>query len=233
MKSIAIFGYSVMALEVMARLQQSLNKVVFVAQNANEATTVANLGYPTRMLDFRNDEQLEALGIGSTIDVIFCFYPNDSDNVFLTLSARALDVELTIIAMVESPDAAEKLLAAGANKIIDPYEICGQKTHEMLIRPDISTLLDHTVFGQQDLNLAQVEIPAGSYLANTHIRELNLNTSHNLLLIGVVDKELGEQIFFAIDGTEHHLDAGDILIVLGIASEIQAFKRDLLISVVN
>jgi voltage-gated potassium channel len=40
-------------------------------------------------VDFRHDAALHALGIGVDIDYLFGFFAADSDNVFLTLSARA------------------------------------------------------------------------------------------------------------------------------------------------
>ncbi|MDO9104652.1 MAG: NAD-binding protein [Methylovulum sp.] len=227
MKHIAVFGYSIMSLEVMKRLQQSQDQLVFIGQDEAEAELMEKQGFITQVIDFRDDEQLKAIGIGSHIDILFCFYPTDSDNVFLTISARAIAKNLTIIAIVDDPESAEKLLAAGANKIIDPYEICGRKTHEMLTRPEISNILDNTVFGRHDLNLVQIEIPKGSCLEDTEISDLKLGEKHNLILIGVVDKELGDELYFAVGEKEHHLDAGDLLVVLGAASEIKAFKASI------
>lgn len=225
MKNIAIFGYSIMSLEVMKRLQQSQHRLTFIGRNESEATLVAEQGFASQSIDFRNDEELKSIGIGRFIDVLFCFFTTDSDNVFLTISARALDKELVIIAIVDDPESAEKLLAAGANKIIDPYEICGRKTHEMLTRPHISNVMDNTVFRRHDLNLAQIEIPKGSYLESTQLNDLNLSEKYNLILIGVVDLEFGDDLHFAIGETNHRLDAGDVLVVLGVASEIQTFKE--------
>jgi voltage-gated potassium channel len=149
---------------------------------------------------FRNDDELRAIGIGAEIAIIFCFFPHDGDNVFLTISARALDKNLTIIAVIENREAGEKLIAAGANKIIDPYEICGRKIHELIKKPDMTNILDHTVFGRHDLNMAEIEIPVGSYLQDSYVCNLNLNEQYNLILIGIVDKELGEDLHFSISG---------------------------------
>lgn len=225
MKRIAVFGYSIMSLEVMARLDSALYSMVFVGRDDAEAAQVAERGFATKVLDFRNDEALKSLGIGVDIDIVFCFYPRDSDNVFLTLSARAIDKSLTIVAIVDEPQAAEKLLAAGADKIIDPYEICGRKTHDMLSKPDITHILDATVFGRHDLHIAQIEIPKGSPLENTRSCDLKLNVHHNLILIGVVDKETSANLHFAVGEQDCTLNAGDVLVVLGPAREIRAFKE--------
>jgi voltage-gated potassium channel len=226
MKRIAVFGYSIMSLEVMGRLNEHQYSLVFIGKDESEAALVAEKGFEIKIIDFRNDEALKSIGIGTDVDIIFCFYPRDSDNVFLTISARAIDKTLTIVAIVDDPESAEKLLAAGANKIIDPYEICGRKTHDMLAKPDITNILDATVFGRHDLHIAQIEIPEGSYLENTVTSELKLNEKHNLILIGVVDRELGEALHFVIGEKEYTLNAGDVLVVLGPSREIRAFKEE-------
>jgi voltage-gated potassium channel len=213
-----------MSLEVMKRLNSRQHQLVFVSENEKEAALIWEQGFEAMMIDFRNDEELKSLGIGSSIDIIFCFYPTDSDNVFLTISARAIDKKLTIIAIVDDPESAEKLLAAGANKIIDPYEICAKRTHNMLTKPDVTNVLDNTVFGQHDLNIAQIEIPEGSYLENANSSDLHLAERHNLILIGIVDRALGDALHFAISEKKHILNAGDVLVVLGPSKEIKNFK---------
>ncbi|MSP28232.1 MAG: TrkA family potassium uptake protein [Methylococcales bacterium] len=224
MKKIAIFGYSVMSLEVMKRLNLTQHQLLFISEDTDEATLVSEQGFETTIIDFRNDEELKAIGIGSTIDIIFCFYPTDSNNVFLTISARAIDKELTIISIVDDPESAEKLLAAGANKIIDPYEICARRTHNMLTKPDVTNMLDNTVFGQHDLNIAQIEIPRGSYLEDSKSSDLRLAEKYNLILIGIVDRELGDALHFAISEKKYTLNAGDVLVVLGPSREIKQFQ---------
>jgi voltage-gated potassium channel len=226
MKRIAVFGYSIMSLEVMSRLNEELYSLVFIGKDESEASLVAEKGFETKIIDFRNDDALKSIGIGADVDILFCFYPRDSDNVFLTISARAIDKALTIVAIVDDPESAEKLLAAGANKIIDPYEICGRKTHDMLAKPDITNILDDTVFGRHDLHIAQIEIPKGSCLENTKTCELKLDEKHNLILIGVVDRESGEALHFAIGEKEYTLNAGDVLVVLGPSREIRSFKEE-------
>ena len=226
MKRIAVFGYSIMSLEVMSRLNQNQYSFVFIGKDESEAALAEEKGFEIKIIDFRNDDELKSIGIGADVDIIFCFYPRDSDNVFLTISARAIDKALTIVAIVDDPESAEKLLAAGADKIIDPYEICGRKTHDMLTKPDITNILDATVFGRHDLNIAQIVIPKGSLLENTRTCELKLDEKHNLILIGVVDKDSGEALHFAIDEKDYTLEAGDVLVVLGPSREIRYFKEE-------
>lgn len=226
MKKTIVFGYNSLSFEAISRLDQQSHDIVIVETDQSLKTLAEDKGFKTSDIDFRSDEELKSLGIGHDIDIIFCLLPEDSSNVFLTLSARAIDQDLAIIATVSSAQAAEKLIAAGANKIIDPYQICGQKIHELIKKPDITNIIDHTVFGRDDLHIAEVIIPSGSYLENTYSSELSLCEQFNLVLIGIVDKELDENIHFAIGEKDHKLDAGDIIVVLGPSREINAFKQE-------
>jgi len=225
MRRIAVFGYGLMSLQVMTRLNQQQCSMVFIAKDEVEAAKITERGFEVAIIDFRNDDDLKSVGIGDSVGTIFCFYPKDADNVFLTISARAIDRNLNIIAIVDDPESAEKLLAAGANRIIDPYEICGRKTYDMLTKPDITNIMDNTVFGRHDLNMAQIEIPSGSYLEHTQANLLRLDTKHDLILLGVVDKNTG-QYHFAIDDNSQPLASGDLLVVMGPTREIRHFKEE-------
>ncbi len=226
MKHIAVFGYNRLSFEAISRLDKELFQITVIDQNPAKTALAAENGFETANIDFRSGDDLKLIGIGSHIDTLFCFFDADSENVFLTLSARALDKELNIIAIVDSPESAEKLLAAGANKIIDPYEICGRKIHDMLKRPDIHDIFDHTVFGRHDLHLAEVTIPENSYLENAHISQLQLSSQYNLLLIGIVNKQISAQLHFVVEEFDRRLSVGDILVILGPSREIRAFKKD-------
>lgn len=224
-KHIAIFGYNPLSFELAKRLDSELYDIVFIDIDPSHLNMAAEQGFSTAVIDYRSDDDLRKIGIGDTIDTVFCFLPEDSENVFLALSARGIDARLNIIAAVEHPESADKLLAAGANKIIDPYKISARKIHQLLMRPEITNLMDHTVFGRHDLHIAEIEIPPGSCLQHRKTNELCLEQCYNLILLGVIDKELGDELHFAIDSTEHTLDVGDVLAILGHAHDIRAFKK--------
>ena len=226
MKRIAVFGNNSLSLEAMSRLDLERYEVTLVETDESRAAQAAQQGYKTVAIDFRNDDELKSIGIGRDLDILFCFYSLDCDNVFLTISARALDKNLKIIAIVENPDSAQKLLAAGADKIIDPYQICARKIHELVKKPDLTYIMDQTVFGRDDLNMAEITIPKNSSLEGKMMSELKLGDKHNLILIGVVDKELGTELHFSLGEEAHELNEGDILVVLGPSREIKAYKNE-------
>jgi voltage-gated potassium channel len=226
MKKIAIFGYNRLSFEAISRIDAETHDVTVFDHRPINIEQALEKGFSAVQVDFRSDEGLKTIGIGDGIDTLLCCFENDSENVFLTLSARTLDKQLQIIAIVENPDAAEKLLAAGANKIIDPYQICGHKIHDMLKRPDINDIFDHTVFGRNDLHLAEVVVPENSFLQTSLVSQLKLSTRYNLILLGIVDHKTNEQMHFIAEESDRRLNPGDTLVILGPSREIRAFKKD-------
>ncbi len=223
-KRIIIFGYNPQSFALAKRLDSEEHEVTIADSDEDRLTLAADKGFTTVKVDYRSDDELKKIGIGRNIDILFCFFSEDCENVFLTLSARAIAKDMEIISVVEESESAHKLLAAGANKIINPYTICGNQIYERIKRPVISELMDNVVFGRSDLHLAELEIPKGSGLINSKASNLKLHESNNLILIGLIDKKSGSDLLFTLSEQEHYLDSGDILVVLGPSREIKTLQ---------
>lgn len=78
-----------------------------------------------------------------------------------------------------------------------------------------------------DLNLAQVPFVKGSFLNGRVVGDARLRDYYDLVLLGMVDRALGDEFIFRTRGLRHRLDAGDILVVIGPRVEIEHLKRDL------
>lgn len=223
---IVLFGCNNLGLDAARRLNSRQHHFLMVDNDEARVRGAEERGYEALLANHRDDEVLRTLGIGRDIDAIFCFFPEDSENVFLTISARALAPQLKIVSVVESPESADKLRAAGVDKIIDPYEVSGRKIYEIIKRPVIVDILDETVYGRHDLKMAEIEIAPGSCLDQRYLSELNWKQRFNLVLLGVVDQERGKNLRFVTGDVDYKLDAGDVLVVLGSTKEIIAFRRE-------
>ncbi len=220
-----IFGCGAMGHEVAVQLAE---RGIDVALYGNEPDEVANLlakGLSAVLLDHTNDDNLRQIGIGDWVETVFCLFSDEPQNLFLTLSARALDPQLKIICVCESLASGSKLITAGASKVIDPYEISGQRVHELIARPYMVELLESTVFGR-DVDIAEIEIPAESSLTGAPLDDLQLAKRYNLIVLGVVDLELGRDLIFCNSGVNHLMDGGDLLVVIGPQDEIARLRED-------
>jgi len=223
---LVIFGADALGQEVAAQLQGRRYQLLMVDNDEDHLRSAQGRGLEAIRLDYTDDEALRRIGIGDWVKTIFCLFPDDARNVFLTISARGLDPELRIVTITQAPDSRHKLLAAGADKVIDFYEISATRIYELIKSPLIVETLERTVFSTQDLDLAEVPIPEGSFLTGLLLPQFPISRRYNLILLGVVDQELGEQLIFTTQGQNHRLDPGDILVVIGPLGEIGRLRQD-------
>ena len=73
--------------------------------------------------------------------VLATVLPDDAANVFITLSARALNRGLQIIARGEAPTTETKLLQAGADKVVLPTHIGAERIAEMVLFPETAAFI--------------------------------------------------------------------------------------------
>ena len=108
--------------------------------------------------DATDDATLRAAGIErargliSTID-------SDAQNVYVILSARALNPSLLVVGRAGTPSAEEKLALAGADRIVSPYTMAGRRLAELAIRPRVVDFLDAALsHGELSFSLEELHV---------------------------------------------------------------------------
>jgi voltage-gated potassium channel len=81
---------------------------------------------------------------------------------------------------------------------------------------------------QHTLNIAEIEIPRTFWQGNRKTSTLRINERHNLILLGVVNRKLGDRLHFPIGDEEHILNGGDVLVVMRPTKDIKSFREALL-----
>ncbi|HET6991689.1 MAG TPA: potassium channel family protein, partial [Bacteroidia bacterium] len=103
--------------------------------------------------DSTQDEVLEKAGVHRASALITTL-PIDADNLFIVLSARALNPKLVIISRASDDNSDKKLKTAGANNVIMPDKIGGAHMASLVLKPDVIEFIDHiTGQGGPDINL--------------------------------------------------------------------------------
>lgn len=224
---VALLGHFPLVMEVAQRLDGKNYQAVIADCNEDNLATAREKGFEALRVDYTDDDELRRLGIGADIGTVFCLFSDDTENVFLTISARALSADVRIISVAESAGSIPKLTAAGADKIIDPYAISGRKLWEMVHRPLVAEILDYTLFGQVNLNLAEVSIPEDSFLCGRRLIDMDLSDRYNLVLLGTVDSQRRSEFVLSPRGLTRKLNAGDVLVVIGPSGESERLRTDL------
>jgi voltage-gated potassium channel len=226
-KGIALFGYYRSGAAVAAYLRAGDYRLVIIDDHPENLEKASNAGYETAELDFRDDSELAKLGLGDTIDSVFCLFPDDAENVFLTLSVRALAPEIRIYSIAHGSSAVPNLHAAGADKVIETEEISGMRIWDIITRPIVTAILDRTLFGQANLNVMELQIPKGSRFVGRRISDLDLENHYNLVLLGMVDHDLKEHFVHSQTIQDVQLQEDDILVVIGPMDASTILRQDL------
>lgn len=90
---------------------------------------------------------------------------DDTENIAIVLSARALAPRLWIVARANRAESEAKLLRAGADRVLSPYTLGGHRMAGLARQPQLVDFLDTAMkSGELDLALAVVRVAADSPL---------------------------------------------------------------------
>jgi len=159
------------------------------------------------------DEFLIKAGIERASHVITTL-PSDSENVFVVLSCRQFNPELTIISRAIDENSKNKLKIAGANNVIMPTKIGGDHMASLVVTPDVVEFLDNlSVDGKNHTNIKEVHIEDITVEGlKPTIRNFDLRRKTGVTVIGIKTQD-GE--YHVNPDADIELLPGSKLIVLG------------------
>jgi len=168
--------------------------------------------------DATDDKILKAAGIERAKGLI-TVAPSDEDNVFITLSARALNPNLYIVARSILEENENKLKMAGANRVMSPYMHGGRRMAAAVLRPNVLDFLE-LAFHTDDLALMVEELAVApdSRLAGKTLGFCEIRNEIGATVLAV-KKATGTTI--ANPPPDHVIEPGDILIVLGDPKQLE------------
>jgi voltage-gated potassium channel len=144
---------------------------------------------------------------------------SDADNLFITMTARGLNPGLFILARAEQEHTEKKLIRAGADRVVLPYLIGGQRMAQTLIKPAVTDFLEFTVHNQEmGLEMAELEVGKGSALNQLTLIDSGIRQKFDVIIMAV-RKKIGDMAFNPSSTTR--IEAGDTLIALGKSKDIE------------
>lgn len=223
---VVVFGYSKSGKDLAKELKLLGYDVVIL--NIDEKAHVAAVGdrYESYHSDNIDDELLTAIGIGYSVDALFCMSKQNVENLFVTLSARHLSSKLKIIAIVTNQNDEKRMLLAGANRIINPYSIGASFVYKLLEKPELLNVIEEILLSKNGLMLSEVDVPKGSFLDKMRLVDVDVDDYCDIVLLGFLDKhEAHEEFIFYANGLHHTIDVGETLVVIGDEDGIEGFKK--------
>ncbi|RXJ99092.1 hypothetical protein CRU98_06940 [Arcobacter sp. CECT 8986] len=222
---VIVYGYTSLGSKIAATLKDKNYEVLVVDFDEENLLKAKKDEFEIYNYTLLNDDELISLGIENEIDSIFCVSKSDKNNLFVTLSVRNLNSKLKIIAVSRTKAESKKLLVAGATKVLNPNDLGALKIYRNLTKPLMTKVLDDILFTKSDLNISQIYINKNSIFNQKYLKNIKVHKQYNILLLGIMDKELGDKFIFKTKGINHKIDEGDILVIVGKNNDLQRFRQ--------
>ena len=143
------------------------------------------------------------------------------------LAAKEINPSVKITTRAEYPEGEKRLTRAGADKILSPYLVGGQRIADGLLRPHVVDFLELTSSNSPaDLIIEELLIPKESSLCNKTISEAEIASKTNIIIVAVVPPKGGDTIINPPGNTP--LTVGSILIGVGAKNSFNALESLLL-----
>jgi voltage-gated potassium channel len=190
---------------VIEAIQKSEDKILYLADDAT------------------HDEALQRAGI-KRAKALIAALPDDSENLFIVLTARQLNPGLNIISRVTSLKSQRKLRLAGANHVVMPEQIGGFYMATLVSKPGATEFFTYiTTESESDIEFEEIhyrDMPASC--RNKSINDLHIRRETGTNIIGFKHPDGS---YVVNPGPETTLVENSSFILLGNREQLNALKR--------
>ncbi len=147
----------------------------------------------------------------------------DAENVFVVLSAKQIRPDLYVVTRSVDESTTEKLKKAGADRVIQTYEISASRMAQVLLRPRVTDFIDGVARNKNvKISLEEIEIGEQSSLAGKTLMESPIRKDLNIIVIAIYKKD-GK--FLYNPHANAKLQAGDKLIAIGESKSLEELYK--------
>lgn len=216
---VIVCGWGRVGREVARFLSTSGRDVVVVDRNPERLAAVPHLYVHG---DVSEDSTLEEAGIARAATLVAAL-ETDADNLYVTLSSRTIRPDLQIIARARNESSEPKLIRAGANRVVNPQQLGGDRMAALVTQPHVVDFIDVVMHdGSLEFRLAEVAVGTESPLAGTSLSSSLVHDRTGALVLAIRRND-GE--FLTNPSVHVEIETGDVLIGVGTADQLEALSR--------
>ena len=187
---VIVCGYGRIGVMLTRELKAGRQRLVVLERDEQRLLQAQAHGHLCLLGDATEEDALRRAGIGRA-SALATVLPDDATNVFITLSARSLNANLTIIARGEAASTERKLLQAGANRVVMPTHIGAERIAEIILFPELSSSIRaperqaSASLRQLGLELEVVIAEDGAPFSGRTVAEIEQVAAHGFLVLAV------------------------------------------------
>ena len=218
---IVICGAGRVGREVITQLMHENIQFVAIEKNPEFLDELHELGVLYIIGDATEDKILHAAQIEHARGVIITL-AEDTGNLFITMTCKNLENKLRIVVRANRPENIWKLQRAGADNVICPSAIAGNRMALSVTKPTSVAYVQTLVENREiNLELEELMISKNSPLANREIKDSGLRENFNVQLLAI---KRGNKTILNPAASEQIIDQ-DVLIVCGAAESLALLEK--------
>lgn len=204
-----------------AELRKSGENVVVVDRDEKRLEQARKQGCVALNGDATSDDSLREAGIERASGLVAAL-STDADNLFVVMSAKALNGELRVAARASDEPTERKLVRAGADTVLAPYKTAGAQLALSLLKPHVRQFLDFALATPEwNVRIEQVEVDGASDLVGKSLAEARIRGEMQVVVLAI--RRAGGGMEFNPPAAAV-IEPGDCLVVMGEAEPLRRFE---------
>ena len=208
-----------MGLGIVNELLREGQSTCIVEIDPERCAFAETLGLPVVQGDASEDASLIAAGLTRAKGLVAAL-DSDSQNAFVTLSARSIAPDIKIVSRAESDSSLDKLRQVGADFSVTPYDAGAQQMTFLLTRPlvaQVIAMLSNELYGS--VVLRQVELTPHSQINGKAIEDFE----DERLAVNVIALKRGDEEVRFMPGRDVKFLEGDQIVAIGSPGDLDEF----------
>ncbi|HAF29911.1 MAG TPA: potassium channel protein [Bacteroidales bacterium] len=221
---VIVVGYGRNGKQAIEELQRHKFQVVVID---NVEAIIETIREDATMLYIQGDATQDEILLDAKIEnaqALITALPNDADNLFVVLTARAMNPELKIISRASSFNSDRKLRSAGATNVIMPDKIGGQRMAKLVAQPDIVDFLEYIMLRElEEVYIDEISCKDISpVFAEKTIGEWSIRSETGANIIGI---KTADNNYIVNPSPDVNITSNDQIFVLGNPEQIRKLKK--------
>lgn len=191
--------------------------VVVVERSPQHAARARDAGALVIEGDATHNDVLEAAGIERAKALVACVR-EDSDNLVIVLSARALCPDLLVVSRATEEESESKLVMAGANRVVAPQRVGANRLAALALQPQLADFLDLVVAGNLvEFRVEQIKVDEHCPLVGMSLREAGIRERSGSLILAIQE---GRRRLAINPDPGIVIAAGQVLVAIGTDEQV-------------
>jgi len=219
-----VCGLGRVGMEVMQHLLRDDIPCVALEIAERKVASARERGWIVQQGDARDEEVLESAGVKRAKGLITTL-TDDSDNVYVIITARSLNPDLRVIARASDRKSMGVFYKAGAEKVINPVMAGAAAIAWASVKPAVANFLEIVNISRDlDITFDSVPLHPDSKIVGQTLAESPIRSRYNAMVIAI-KRASGQYIYNP--GGSLVLERGDELILIVDRNRMVELRREL------